>query len=90
MNKIQQIWLDYKTRLNEKRKAQWMNFKSKLPAAVQLKLDKWEEWYSNYKRNSIVRSNRNSCFCSGNGYYNKIFCRRNPLDSIRFNETDTC
>ncbi len=53
MNKIQQFWLDYKTRLNEKRKAQWMNFKSKLPASVQLKLDKWEEWYRNYKETAL-------------------------------------
>ena len=32
-----------------------MNFKSKLPAAVQLKLDKWEEWYSNYKETALLR-----------------------------------
>lgn len=53
MNKIQQFWLDYKTRLKEKRKAQWMNFKSKLPVSVQLKLDKWEEWYRNYKETAL-------------------------------------
>lgn len=53
MNKLQQLWENYKTGLKEKRDAQWMHFKAKLPAGIQLKLEKFEDWYRNYKESAV-------------------------------------
>lgn len=52
MNKIKQFWNNYKTRLKEKRDAQWMHFKAKLPESIQYKLEKFEESYRNYKESA--------------------------------------
>jgi len=48
--RINETYNDYKTRLKEKRQAQWMNFKSKLPTNIQIHLDKFEQWYAGYKQ----------------------------------------
>ena len=53
MNKFSQYWINWKTRLREKRDAQYMHFKAKLPENIQLKLDKFEEGYKNYKESAL-------------------------------------
>lgn len=53
MYKITEFWENYKTRLKEKRDAQWMHFKAKLPENVQLFLDKFEEGYRKYRESAI-------------------------------------
>lgn len=53
MNKLIQLWENYKTRFNEKRKACWMNFKAKLPEKTQNKIDEFETWYKGYKESAL-------------------------------------
>jgi len=53
MNKISQMWNDYKTRQKEKQQARWMNFKSKLPENVQHFLDEFEIGYAKYKQTAL-------------------------------------
>ncbi len=52
MNKFTQMWENYKTRIKEQQDASWMHFKAKLPEKIQLKLDKIEELYKNYKESA--------------------------------------
>lgn len=52
MNKIAQMWENYKTRMREKREACWMHFKAKLPENIQLQIEKFEESYRNYKESA--------------------------------------
>lgn len=53
MSKINIMWENYKSRLNEKQKAAWMHFKAKLPANIQQRLDIFEDWYKNYKETAL-------------------------------------
>lgn len=53
MFKITEMWQNYKTRLKEKREADWMHFKAKLPEGVQLFLDKFEIAYAKYKESAF-------------------------------------
>lgn len=53
MNKFMQTWGNLKKRLKEQTDANWLEFKSKLPENIQHQLDKFEEWYANYKESSL-------------------------------------
>ena len=53
MFKIRKIWEDFKSRTREKQNAAWMNFKAKLPENVQNSLDKFENWYKEYKETAL-------------------------------------
>lgn len=50
MNKIINMWSNFKIRQKEKKDAYWMNFKSKLPERMQHFLDNFEIAYANYKQ----------------------------------------
>ena len=53
MFKIRQNWENFKSKLKEKQKASWLNFKSKLPENTQNSLDKFENWYKDYKETAL-------------------------------------
>lgn len=53
MFEISEMWQNYKTRLKEKREADWMNFKAKLPEGIQNFLDKLEIAYAKYKQSAL-------------------------------------
>ena len=53
MFNIIKSWENFKTRQRENRQAAWMNFKAKLPEKTQHSLDKFEEWYKNYKESAL-------------------------------------
>ncbi len=53
MNKIKQKMDNFKKRMREKRDAAYMHFKANLPVNVQMKLDKFEESYKNYKESAL-------------------------------------
>ena len=53
MFKINDTIENFKSRIREKNDAAYMNFKSKLPEDIQLKLDKFEESYRNYKESAL-------------------------------------
>lgn len=44
---------NYKIRLQEKREADWMHFKAKLPENIQNFFDKYEDWYKKYKESAL-------------------------------------
>ena len=52
MFKLNETIENFKSCIREKRDAAYMNFKSKLPSGIQLKLDKFEESYRNYKESA--------------------------------------
>lgn len=52
MSKITEFWEEHKKRVKERREANWMNFKAKLPEDIQAKLEKFETWYKAYKASS--------------------------------------
>lgn len=52
MFKINETIENFKSRIREHRNAAYMNFKTKLPENIQLKLDKFEESYRNYKESA--------------------------------------
>ncbi len=52
MFKINETIENFKSRIREHRNAAYMNFKAKLPSGIQLKLDKFEESYRNYKESA--------------------------------------
>ena len=53
MFNIFKSWENFKARQRENRQAAWMNFKAKLPEKTQHSLDKFEEWYKNYKESAL-------------------------------------
>lgn len=53
MNKFMQTWGQIKNRVKEQTAANWLKIKSKLPEKLQHQLDKFEEWYANYKESSL-------------------------------------
>lgn len=53
MNKLQEIWINHKTRLKEKTNAYWMHFKAKLSPAMQTRVEKWEQGYREYKESAL-------------------------------------
>lgn len=53
MFKIRENWENFKSRMKEKQNAAWMNFKSRLPEKTQNSLDKFEDWYREYKETAL-------------------------------------
>jgi len=53
MNKLKEIWINYKTRIRERNEANWMNFKAKLPSEMQLKIEQGEQKYKEYKESAL-------------------------------------
>lgn len=53
MNKLKQLWMNFKIRMKEKKDAYWLSFKSKLPENIQHNLDDWEIKYKEYKESSL-------------------------------------
>lgn len=53
MFNISEMWQNYKARLKEKRDADWMHFKAKLPENIQHFLDKFEIAYARYKESAL-------------------------------------
>ncbi|MBD5401450.1 signal peptidase I [bacterium] len=53
MFNIKEFLDNYKIKLEEKRQANWENFKSKFSAETQEKINKWEESYKNYKESAL-------------------------------------
>ena len=53
MFNIRKNWEDFKSRIKEKQDAAWLNFKYKLPENTQNSLDKFENWYKEYKETAL-------------------------------------
>jgi hypothetical protein len=53
MFNIRKNWEDFKSRIKEQQNAAWMNFKYKLPENTQNSLDKFENWYKEYKESAL-------------------------------------
>lgn len=53
MYKIKKIWENFKLRLKEKQNAALMNFKAKLPEKAQYSIEKFEDWYREYKETAL-------------------------------------
>lgn len=53
MYNIKKNWENYKLRLKEKQNAAWLKLKSKLPENIQNSLDKFEDWYKEYKETAL-------------------------------------
>ncbi len=51
--KIKDKYNNFATQFKEKRDANWLAFKSKLPLGVQNKIEAFETWYRNYKQTAL-------------------------------------
>jgi len=51
--KIKDKYNNFRVQLKEKRDANWLSFKSKLPQGLQNKIDEFEIWYQNYKQTAL-------------------------------------
>ena len=49
-NKLKKLYEDYKTKQQEKKEANWKNFKSKLPEKFRLRLEDFEKKYNEFKQ----------------------------------------
>lgn len=53
MFKIRENWEIFRNRLKERQEASWLSFKSRLPENTQNSLDKFENWYKEYKETAL-------------------------------------